>query len=310
MDVAVRGNYAFLADGAEGLEIIDVRNPALPTRINGGGLTTGASRVVLFSNHAYVTTRLGLERVDVTDPMHPLPAGSYSAEGPVDVAGDYAFLADYNGLHVIDVRHATNLVRVGFRERHNFPTDVVVSGNYVYVAELQTGFHIFDVSSPSNPTRVGGYNTSDYVPGHGYYPTADLVVSGSYLYVANGSGGVKVFDISNPTNPIPAGSYAPIIASAISLSGNYAYVTDYYSDLEILRIDLLREDIRLAASVAGDYLVLRWPASAGFVPESTISLSSPQWEPVVGEPEVQGGFARLSLPLNGPTRFFRLVQSR
>jgi len=229
----------------------------------------------------------------------------------VDVSGDYAFIADYNGLHVVDIRNATDLVRVGFYERHNFPTDVVVSGNYAYVAELQTGFHVFDISNPSNPTRVGGYNTSDYVPGHGYYPTADLVVSGKYLYVANGSGGVRLFDISNPANPISAGGYAPIIASTISLSDNYAYVTDY-SVLKILRIGLIRDDIQLAASVAGNYLVLRWPAgagTAGFVPESTIRLSSPQWEPVVGEPEVQGGFARLTLPLDAPTRFFRLVQS-
>ena len=105
--------------------------------------------------------------------------------------------------------------------------------------------------------------------------------------------------------------YLRMSPGQVAVSGDYAYVTDY-SVLKILRIGLIRDDIQLAASVTGNYLVLRWPAgagTAGFVPESTIRLSSPQWEPVVGEPEVQGGFARLTLPLDAPTRFFRLVQS-
>ena len=86
---------------------------------------------------------------------------------------------------------------------------------------------------------------------------------------------------------------------------------DYVEDRS-RRVEMLRDDLPLSASLSGNDLVLRWPAGPpanDFVAESTVSLSSPQWQPVPGAPEVQNGFSQLRLPLNAPTRFFRLIQS-
>jgi hypothetical protein len=166
---------------------------------------------------------------------------------------------------------------------------------------------VFDISNPADPIRVGGYNTSDYIPGSGYNPTADLAVSGKYLYVANGIAGLKVFDVSNPANPILAGQHEGVNASAISLSGTYAYVVDS-SALKILRIEMLRDELRLSATLAGNEVVLRWLVGPGFVLQSASSVHSSQWEPVGGAPDEQNGIAELRLSLQGQTRFFQVVQ--
>ena len=34
-DVVVSGNYAYVANGEDGLQVIDVRNPAAPVRVGG-----------------------------------------------------------------------------------------------------------------------------------------------------------------------------------------------------------------------------------------------------------------------------------
>ena len=52
--VAVSGNYAYVADGSPGLQVIDVSNPANPQRV-GGYDTSGTARSVAVSgNYAYV----------------------------------------------------------------------------------------------------------------------------------------------------------------------------------------------------------------------------------------------------------------
>ena len=52
--VAVAGNYAYVADGYNGLVIVDVRNPAAPT-LKGSYNTAGQSfKVAVAGNYAYV----------------------------------------------------------------------------------------------------------------------------------------------------------------------------------------------------------------------------------------------------------------
>lgn len=127
-------------------------------------------------------------------------------------------------------------VKVGGVELTDRVQDIVVSGNYAYMA---VGFssgrlEIFDISSSTNPTKVGSAAAADWAEG--------VAISGNYAYVVTNSTGddLEIFDISDPTNPTKVGGAAAADdAEGVAVSGNYAYVvTDSNTgdELEIFNI--------------------------------------------------------------------------
>jgi hypothetical protein len=86
-----------------------------------------------------------------------------------------------------------------------------VSGNFVYVAALENGLRIVDVSNPTSPTEVGFFAT----PG----PARNVAVNGNYAYVSVGVAGLRILDVSDPANPSVVGAFNPTCTSAFSLCG-------------------------------------------------------------------------------------------
>lgn len=62
----------------------------------------------------------------------------------------------------------------------------------------------------------------------------------------------------------------------------------------------------LSVARAGNELVLSWPATGGYVLESTVGLSPASWTEVPIAPEVVGGVSRVRVPLSGAGGYFRL----
>lgn len=121
-DVAFANGRAYVADGSEGLRIIDVSNPAAPVEL--GSLDT------------------------------PAPSNAFG----VDVAGTHAFLADgFGGLRIIDVSVPAAPVLRASAPVTSFARDVAVVGNLAYVADLFAGLAIFDVSDPAAPVPVASF---------------------------------------------------------------------------------------------------------------------------------------------------------
>jgi len=106
--VAVVGNYAYVADGSNGLVIVDVTNPEAPT-LKGSYDTAGTSwGVAVAGNYAYVADwDNGLVVIDISDPEAPTLKGSYDTAGNshgVAVAGNYAYVADgSDGLVIFNI---------------------------------------------------------------------------------------------------------------------------------------------------------------------------------------------------------------
>ena len=71
-DLAVVGRYAFIADGADGLRIVDVGDPQAPTVVGHCDTPGMASDVSVCWPYAFVADGdAGLQVVDVSDPAHP-----------------------------------------------------------------------------------------------------------------------------------------------------------------------------------------------------------------------------------------------
>ncbi|MBO1047272.1 MAG: DUF4347 domain-containing protein [Dolichospermum sp. DEX182a] len=232
--VQVVGNYAYVADGYSGLQIIDISNPTTPT-LKGNYDTSGSAvGVQVVGNYAYVADGgSGLQIIDISNPTTPTLKGNYDVYGSVfgvQVVGNYAYVANYGfGLQIIDISNPTTPTLKGNYDTSGSVFGVQVVGNYAYVADGLSGLQIIDISNPTTPTLKGNYDTSGFAVG--------VQVVGNYAYVADFTSGLQIIDISNPTTPTLKGNYDTSgFAYGVQVVGNYAYVADYYSGLQIIDV--------------------------------------------------------------------------
>jgi len=252
-DIAVQGQYAYVAAQEGGLIILDVSDPANPVRVSSHETSGPAQCVAAAGNHAYVADgSAGLQVIDVSDPANPMHVGGYITSGSfsgVSVAGNHAYLAGSrqegatwtNGVQVIDISDPANPVRVGGYDTSGYAQGVAVAGNYAYVTETPRwtgsnsvggGLQVIDVSDPANPVRVGGYDTIGSAQG--------VAVAGNYAYLTEtprwtGSnsvgGGLWVIDVSDRANPVRVGDYdtgGSAQAQGVAVAGSHAYVTGWH----------------------------------------------------------------------------------
>jgi len=203
-DLAIDGNYAYVADGSRGLRVIDIADPANPVELGS------------------------------------LDANDYAkAIAHSDYWPSFVFLAD-NGLRVVDVSNPANPVEYSYLYTDHDPSDIAVSGNYAYVTLNNYEFlyppemSIIDITDPAFPSIVGEWNAPGF-----FISSKNVDVSGSYAYVitANATSStdlLRIIDISDPVNPTEVGSYT-INGNDVQVSGNYAYIAGL-SGLQILDV--------------------------------------------------------------------------
>ena len=248
--VAASGNYAYLAPGPAGLQVIDVSNPANPHRV-GGYAGFEIDDVALSGHYAYLVVPGGwLEVIDIANPANPQRVGGfYLVQGwevyvsGVAVSGSYAYVAgcwregtnEFYGLQVIDISSLANPQRVGEYKTGWWP-DVAVSGNYAYVVcrtslmwpwwETIDGLEIIDISDPTKPRRVSGCDIGGFATG--------VAVSENYAYIAGTLTGLQVIDISDPADPKHVGGNSSISGEDVAVAGDKVYVAAGEDGLIIL----------------------------------------------------------------------------
>ena len=104
--VAVSGDYACVADGDEGLQVIDISRPASPTWQGQFATTSYAEDVAAIASIALVAaSEQGLVFVDFSTPTSPVELCSYDTPGwtmDVAVVRDHAYVLDYGwGLTIL-----------------------------------------------------------------------------------------------------------------------------------------------------------------------------------------------------------------
>ena len=233
-DVAISGNYVYIADNNSGLALINVYDPAYP--IEGGYYDTYKARSVTVSgNFAYVADgSAGFIIIDISEESNPFEVGYYDTNDAhdVSVSGNFAYVADGSaGLRIIDILDVSNPFQVGLYDTY-MARSVTVSGNFAYVADGNNGLRIIDISEASNPYEVGHYDV-DNIYNHSAY---GVTLLGNFAYMAYGTTGLRIIDISEESNPFEVGYYDTGNALGVTVSGNFAYVADGNSGLRAINI--------------------------------------------------------------------------
>jgi len=90
----------------------------------------------------------GLDIIDVSDPSHPIPRGSYYTSAPpyrAVVANAVAYLAAYRQLEIIDISSPANPRRRGIIVLPSGFSDMQIVNNLVYIEGWQWGVEILRI---------------------------------------------------------------------------------------------------------------------------------------------------------------------
>jgi hypothetical protein len=231
--VAISGNRAYVADGNAGLRILDIADAQNPTELGHLDGLGFAWRVAPSGDFAYLVSEdFGLRVIDVTDPGAPVCVWSYrTSDGTYGVAvcGNFVYVVGWNPLWVFDVSdpYHPGVVRSLWLE---YSRDVTVRGSYAYVAGLYSGWHVLDLTDPSNPTEVGQCGSR----GAGY----GIAVAGTVAYVAEDYSGLQAISVSDPHNPFEVARYGSSgQINGVAVHGDYAYVVAA-QDTELRVLDI------------------------------------------------------------------------
>ena len=244
--VSSDGNTLYIADQTNGLQIVDISDPAFPIFLGEYKTINSDTQVVVLSadeNTAYLAeNNNGLVILDISDPTTPLLINNYTdySANDIKISSDEntAYLASgFNGLVIVDISDPANPVYVNNYQTSPRNTYVVTispdeTKAYIYISGFGGGLYILDISDPMDITELGNYTFSN---SQNFILSADE----NTLFSSGSAQGLFIFDVSDPVNPSLISQYDSIgFVANISISPNedIAYLADGSEGITIVDI--------------------------------------------------------------------------
>jgi hypothetical protein len=217
--------YGFLygADRKEGLVVIGnpdlkAKSPGVGTLLDGNpannflqralafnpdGILTGARRIAIAGNFAYILTDKNLVIVDLHNPLAPKVTATIGGQVLDDPRGlsvqfRYAFIVDRYGLQVLDVTDLAHpkpvkKARLAMDDARN----IYVARTYAYIAAGKNGLGIIDVENPEAPRLDQMFNANNQLNDVNDVKIG-MVDASAFAFVADGRNGLRVLQIVSP----------------------------------------------------------------------------------------------------------------
>jgi hypothetical protein len=178
-DLAVNEGFAYVL-GREGLWVMDVSDPTHPIDV-GFNPMLETKQVIIENGYVYGIDAQGLWVFDLFNPISPEFIGFkdtpfVSLELSIDQG--FAYVRDDHGiLHIFDLADPASIIEVGVYDPPGkiLPGEIYgntiarlrgiastnplpsfsISGEYIYVADLDGGLRVVDISDPRRPTEIG-----------------------------------------------------------------------------------------------------------------------------------------------------------
>lgn len=150
LDVAVEGEFAYLAADDDGLLILDITDPTNPTLASSAGFQ-GSKDVDVEGDVVYVTAGATFGELYVINITNPYSLQIYSVNGVgyangVAISGDFAYLAD--GPIGLTIMNVSTLGINGYVAKVGTTNSqaVTIAGDYAYIADREGGFKVVQIS--------------------------------------------------------------------------------------------------------------------------------------------------------------------
>jgi hypothetical protein len=225
--VDINGNFAFVASGASGLQVVDVTNRNFPVIVASLALPGNANDIKLLSNIAYVAAgSAGVHIIDISNPLTPVRLGTLSTgANALDIAvrGTKAYVANGSNLVIADVTNPASPSKISTLPLTGLiqGLDVDTQRNLAVVTAGTSGIYTVDISNPGAPVLLGSAFTGD---------ARDVAIQGNFAFVADFQNSTTSVDITSPGTPIVLSHILdPNLGGFLQdivLSGNFALAAD------------------------------------------------------------------------------------
>ncbi len=189
--------YVFVANGVAGLSIIDVYYPGYPQLSLLYDEVGSVYDVALMGNNLFLATGSYLQIVDISNPYEPEAIANYtratSFYTSLVVSENYIYAVSFfEGFDIIDI--ATDITipaKVGQYFTNQFPMDICVEGDYIYLLDGLFGHSLFDAFNIAHPKLIASFDTFAGI-------TEGFAVRNGYIFVTTGLNGTHILT----TNPL------------------------------------------------------------------------------------------------------------
>jgi len=252
--IFVDGDYAYIADFENGLQIINIIDKENPKIVGNCDIDGESIDVFVEGNYAYVLVSDINDKfsiINIENKEEPKIINFYEFEYSVNeimenysdennrisrhrrpdvndiiVSNNTAYIVDNVGLKIFDIKNKNNIEMIGNCDTFYFAEGIYIEGDYAYIADYTDGVQIIDIKEKDNPVIIGMVDTD----GEAY----NLYVDKQLVYIADGSKGVSLAYIKNKN------SYF----TNKSISFNFRYVKKIVKDEEYL-LALTSNDIEM-----------------------------------------------------------------
>jgi len=238
--IRVGGRYAYLA-AYNGLNVLDVSNPASPELKAVFAVGAEVRDLALKIPYLFIVVPAGLQILDISNPTAPFRVAEFTTPAEtknLSLEGNLACLATPNGLVVVDISNPAAPVSRSVVSVAEPALKVQVRNGKAYLAyqkpnPFEGGLHIFDLSDPGSPQRLGTLiSPSSWSIS---WITGEFAVSDNYAFILqhcyySGTSGswsweaLALADISDPTHPMWKSSSGYGAGNKLFLSGAKMYV--------------------------------------------------------------------------------------
>lgn len=197
--VDVNGNFAYVAAGGAGLQVVNVADRTHPVIAAALPLPGNANGVKLLGNFAYIASGAsGLSVIDLSNPLAPLKTGSLSTgANALDLAirGTTVYVANGSNLLIADVTNPVSPTTVSVLPLAGTiqGVDVDAQRGLAVVTAGPNGIYVIDVSRPAAPVVRGTVLTGD---------ARNVALRGNFAFVADFLNSTTSVDITSPSAPL------------------------------------------------------------------------------------------------------------
>jgi hypothetical protein len=206
-DLVIDGDMLYLADGSDGVEILNISNPLQPKLIgNYTQFNQSLEEVValdVINSVVYAAAMNdGLYLLNVTDPATPQWVGNYSLifdtyfnytrvpqVSDVAVNGNQVYIYDSSNLIRLNTTNPQNIVNssnpimVGCRE------DITLTSNYCWISDGSNGVYVYQLDANNSFQLKGQYHPRKIC-------INNIVVDGKIAFCANAYDGLLILDFT------------------------------------------------------------------------------------------------------------------
>lgn len=221
--------------------------------IVGNQVSSDGDRLVVSSSESLIGNAQNILFYDITDGDNPKLKGTFSSpfSRKTRIFGNYAYVLDEGmaapnrsddiydsfGVTILDISDLSNPTQVGLIKTKGWAKEILVEGNYAYIADEKQGLVIYNIIDKTAPDSITTFYKQFDIFNGSYI--VDVEKKGNQLFIADFFHGVRVLDISNIANPVETTQY--IIPEYANNCGNIALVGDkvLMQDFWDYKVDIL-----------------------------------------------------------------------